>query len=95
MQHSVRPESVATAGMCQFLPCWCGVFTNVLTGLLVVLLQVAVYKDPSGEVQKFSGLCPHLGCLLQVGRPSEAYCTLQFECGTASHELQCREGFGL
>lgn len=30
------------------------------------VVQVAVYKDPSGEVQKFSGLCPHLGCLLQV-----------------------------
>lgn len=32
----------------------------------VAAAQVAVYKDPSGEVQKFSGLCPHLGCLLQV-----------------------------
>ena len=27
--------------------------------------QVAVYKDESGNVSKFSGLCPHLGCLLQ------------------------------
>jgi Rieske Fe-S protein len=26
---------------------------------------VAVYKDDAGNVQKFSGLCPHLGCLLQ------------------------------
>lgn len=29
-------------------------------------MQVAVYKTPSGDIEKFSGLCPHLGCLLQV-----------------------------
>lgn len=28
--------------------------------------RVAVYRDEAtGELHKFSGLCPHLGCLLQ------------------------------
>eukprot|EP00879_Flechtneria_rotunda_P015226 GHRR01015917.1.p1 GENE.GHRR01015917.1~~GHRR01015917.1.p1 ORF type:complete len:383 (+),score=119.25 GHRR01015917.1:1214-2362(+) len=38
--------------------------TTISTGPLN-LRKVAVYKDESGEVSKFSGLCPHLGCLLQ------------------------------
>uniref|UniRef100_A0A383W2I3 Rieske domain-containing protein n=1 Tax=Tetradesmus obliquus TaxID=3088 RepID=A0A383W2I3_TETOB len=29
------------------------------------LRKVAVYKDDAGEVTRMSGLCPHLGCLLQ------------------------------
>eukprot|EP00882_Tetradesmus_deserticola_P000301 GHRQ01000333.1.p1 GENE.GHRQ01000333.1~~GHRQ01000333.1.p1 ORF type:complete len:663 (+),score=295.35 GHRQ01000333.1:150-2138(+) len=29
------------------------------------LRKVAVYKDEDGQVERFSGLCPHLGCLLQ------------------------------
>lgn len=32
---------------------------------LLSFLQVAVYKDDAGEVTRMSGLCPHLGCLLQ------------------------------
>lgn len=38
----------------------------LLSLLLLLPVQVAVYKDERGEVHKFSGLCPHLGCLLQV-----------------------------
>jgi Rieske Fe-S protein len=35
------------------------------SAVLLLCLQVAVYKTEDGEVQRFSGLCPHLGCLLQ------------------------------
>lgn len=31
------------------------------------LRKVAVYKDSEGKKHAFSALCPHLGCLLQVG----------------------------
>ena len=29
--------------------------------------KVAMYKDAEGRKHAFSALCPHLGCLLQVG----------------------------
>lgn len=41
-------------------------FDHCCCCLFLHALQVAVYKDHSGDVHKFSGLCPHLGCLLQV-----------------------------
>lgn len=46
------------------------------------LRKVAVYKDGDGKKHAFSALCPHLGCLLQVG--SSAYCLLP--CSVAMPE---------
>ena len=37
----------------------------------------AVYKDPKGKVETFSGLCPHLGCQLQASAECKAYVSLR------------------
>ena len=34
----------------------------------------AVYKDPKGKVETFSGLCPHLGCQLQASAKHVPLC---------------------
>eukprot|EP00878_Enallax_costatus_P006596 GHUV01006914.1.p1 GENE.GHUV01006914.1~~GHUV01006914.1.p1 ORF type:complete len:552 (+),score=139.14 GHUV01006914.1:1128-2783(+) len=56
------PRFVKAAGDIENLAAGEGCIIN--SGPLA-LRKVAVYKDDRGEVHKFSGLCPHLGCLLQ------------------------------
>ncbi|KAF8056255.1 UGP3 [Scenedesmus sp. PABB004] len=48
---------------------------------------VAVFKDEAGEVHRFSGLCPHLGCLLEWNPQERGWdCPCHGSCFTSRGE---------